>query len=280
MATINLGNLTFTHKGDYAGGTAYVKNDIVYYATNGNSYIAKGATTGNAPTSTAHWDLFLAGSSGIWNAGLSLGSAGQAVKVNSSGNALEFGTIESEVVKTGSGSFTNVGQLDLDGTSSWGAANTYSHHKLYLRVNPQDNGIQMYTRILQSGSVYTSGHYNYATNYIGSHNNSSDDSTVVAAEGAGEFRWTRDGQDNNGYNWWEFTILNMNFLSSLDATTTLLKIHGWCAVNNQDGTNRMHGTQCFGHMQRGSQPTGMTGLRFYMQSGNMSGNYYIYGFKK
>ena len=64
MATINLGNLTFTHKGDYAGGTAYVKNDVVYYATNGNSYIAKGATTGNVPTSTAHWDLFLAGSSG------------------------------------------------------------------------------------------------------------------------------------------------------------------------------------------------------------------------
>ena len=92
MATINLGNLTFTHKGDYAGGTAYVKNDVVYYATNGNSYIAKTSTTGNAPTSTAHWDLFVAGASGIWNAGLSLGSAGQIVKVNSSGNALEFGT--------------------------------------------------------------------------------------------------------------------------------------------------------------------------------------------
>ena len=93
MATINLGNLTFTHKGDYAGGTAYVKNDVVYYATNGNSYIAKTSTTGNAPTSTSHWDLFVAGSSGIWNAGLSLGSAGQSVKVNSAGNALEFGTI-------------------------------------------------------------------------------------------------------------------------------------------------------------------------------------------
>jgi hypothetical protein len=95
MATINLGNLTFTHKGDYAGGTAYVKNDVVYYATNGNSYIAKTSTTGNAPTSTTHWDLFVAGSSGIWNAGLSLGSAGQAVKVNAAGNALEFGTISS-----------------------------------------------------------------------------------------------------------------------------------------------------------------------------------------
>jgi hypothetical protein len=99
MATINLGNLTFTHKGDYAGGTAYVKNDVVYYATNGNSYIAKGATTGNAPTSTAHWDLFVAGSSGIWNAGLSLGTAGQVVKVNSGANALEFGTIVSKVLQ-------------------------------------------------------------------------------------------------------------------------------------------------------------------------------------
>ena len=93
MATINLGNLTFTHKGDYAGGTAYVKNDVVYYSTNGNAYIAKQATTGNAPTSTAHWDVFAQGSGGIWNGALSLGSAGQSVKVNSAGNALEFGTV-------------------------------------------------------------------------------------------------------------------------------------------------------------------------------------------
>ena len=47
MATINLGNLTFTHM-EIICGTAYVKNDVVYYATNGNSYIAKTSTTGNA----------------------------------------------------------------------------------------------------------------------------------------------------------------------------------------------------------------------------------------
>ena len=92
MATINIGNLTFTHKGDYASGTAYVKNDVVYYSTNGNAYIAKQATTGNAPTNATYWNQFAAGSGGIWNAGLSLGSAGQIVKVNSGGNALEFGT--------------------------------------------------------------------------------------------------------------------------------------------------------------------------------------------
>ena len=110
MATINIGSLTFTHKGDYASGTAYVKNDVVYYATNGNAYIAKTSTTGNAPTSTAHWDVFAAGSGGIWNAGLSLGSAGQVVKVNSGANALEFGDagggLQSTQVFTASGTYT------------------------------------------------------------------------------------------------------------------------------------------------------------------------------
>ena len=88
MATIDIGKLTFTHKGDYAGGTAYVANDVVYY--NGSAYIAKTSTTGNLPTSTAHWNTFAAGSGGIWNAGLSLGTAGQVVKVNSGATALEF----------------------------------------------------------------------------------------------------------------------------------------------------------------------------------------------
>ena len=110
MATINIGSLSFTHKGDYASGTAYVKNDVVYYATNGNAYIAKTSTTGNAPTSTAHWDVFAAGSGGIWNAGLSLGSAGQVVKVNSGANALEFGDagggLQSTQVFTASGTYT------------------------------------------------------------------------------------------------------------------------------------------------------------------------------
>ena len=99
MATINIGNLTFTHKGNYDGSTAYVKNDVVYYSTNGNAYIAKQNTTGNAPTNGTYWSQFAAGSGGIWNAGLSLGSAGQVVKVNSGASALEFGTVSSEYVK-------------------------------------------------------------------------------------------------------------------------------------------------------------------------------------
>ena len=64
MATINIANLTFSHKGDYDGSTAYVKNDVVYYATNGNAYIAKQNTTGNVPTNATYWSQFAAGSGG------------------------------------------------------------------------------------------------------------------------------------------------------------------------------------------------------------------------
>ena len=95
MATVNIGNLTFTHRGDYDGSTAYAKNDVVYYATNGNAYIAKQATTGNVPTNATYWSQFAQGSGGIWSGTLSLGSAGQVVKVNSGATALEFGTADS-----------------------------------------------------------------------------------------------------------------------------------------------------------------------------------------
>ena len=142
MATINIGSLSFTHKGDYASGTAYVKNDVVYYSTNGNAYIAKTSTTGNAPTSTAHWDVFAAGSGGIWNAGLSLGSAGQIVKVNSSGNALEFGA-------DAGGSILAVSHKSYGGTNSINTqnrtsdftftGNSYEISQLTLSMTPSAN---------------------------------------------------------------------------------------------------------------------------------------------
>ena len=117
MATVNIGNLSFTHKGDYASGTQYVKNDVVYYSTNGNAYIAKQTTTGNAPTNGTYWSQFAAGSGGIWNAGLSLGTAGQFVKVNSGANALEFGDVaDAAVLKVES--FTNNTRGTFGGSSS------------------------------------------------------------------------------------------------------------------------------------------------------------------
>ena len=54
MATINLGNIKFNWKGAYAGGTAYVIDDVVSYS--GSSYICKLASTGNLPTNATYWE--------------------------------------------------------------------------------------------------------------------------------------------------------------------------------------------------------------------------------
>ena len=58
MATIDLGRIKMVWKGTYAGGTAYVPDDVVEYTDTGitSTYICTTASTGNAPSSggTAH----------------------------------------------------------------------------------------------------------------------------------------------------------------------------------------------------------------------------------
>ena len=124
MATVNIGNLTFTHKGDYDGSTAYVKNDVVYYSTNGNTYIL------NKLQLVMLQLMELTGRNSLLvlvvygTAGLSLGLPQQKLRVNSSGNsALEFYTpaVTSENVEivgytAFDGTGVNTHYLDLDKT--------------------------------------------------------------------------------------------------------------------------------------------------------------------
>ena len=160
MATIDIGKLTFTHKGDYAGGTAYVANDVVYY--NGSAYVAKTSTTGNLPTSTAHWNTFTAGSGGIWNSGLSLGTAGQVVQVNSGASALEFGTVSSDAVKVAefSHSGSTVTNFDMDNIFSA----TYPYYKvIFHNVLHNSTGAQPWIRAIDNnGTPDSSSAYEYA----------------------------------------------------------------------------------------------------------------------
>ena len=109
MATINLGNIKFNWKGTYAGGTAYVVDDVVSYS--GSSYICKLASTGNLPTNGTYWDVMSqAGTDGtdvgttlttqgdiLYRDGsglqrLAKGTAGQVLKMNTAANAPEWGT--------------------------------------------------------------------------------------------------------------------------------------------------------------------------------------------
>ena len=111
MATIDLGKIKFNWRNEYDGSTAYVPDDCVYYADGAvtSSYICKTASTGNAPSSggtlhaswdylakgqavsptTTQGDLIVRGASA--DERLAIGAAGKALKVNSSGNGLEYG---------------------------------------------------------------------------------------------------------------------------------------------------------------------------------------------
>ncbi len=111
MATVNLGKIKFKWRGTYAGGPAYTPDDVVYYVDGsvGSSYICVTASTGNAPSSggtlhsswnylakgqnasptTTQGDIIVRGASA--DERLAIGAAGKALKVNSSGNGLEYG---------------------------------------------------------------------------------------------------------------------------------------------------------------------------------------------
>jgi|TARA_B100000131_G_scaffold229641_1_gene221408 hypothetical protein len=112
MATIDLGKIKQVFRGTYDNSTAYAVDDLVVF-TDGSvtsTYICTTASTGNNPSSggTAHanWafvakgqavsptttqgDIIVRGASA--DTRLAIGSAGSALKVNSSGNGLEYGT--------------------------------------------------------------------------------------------------------------------------------------------------------------------------------------------
>jgi len=115
MATINLGAIKFNWKGPYNNSTAYVVDDVV--SSSGSSYVCIQASQGNAVgNATAYWNIMsLAGTNGSngssgdtfglankeiafkTNAGaldgIAIGTAGQALKVNSGATGYEFGAV-------------------------------------------------------------------------------------------------------------------------------------------------------------------------------------------
>ena len=130
MATVDLGKISFVNKGTYDASTTYEERDVVQFTDGAlSSYVYINATpaSGQTPSTggsvnSSHWSIFAGGvslavgnnkivtsdasgtitglsgnnkiittnASGVPTA-LSMGSAGQALKVNSSANGFEFG---------------------------------------------------------------------------------------------------------------------------------------------------------------------------------------------
>jgi hypothetical protein len=80
MATVDLGKISFTQKGTWNSGTAYVSKDVVQYTDDNetSSYVAVASSTNQAPSTngtvnTSYWALFAKGATvgstneGVWD---------------------------------------------------------------------------------------------------------------------------------------------------------------------------------------------------------------------
>ena len=162
MATIDLGKIKFNWRGTYAGGTAYVPDDVVYYMDGSvaSSYMCVANTTGNAPssggtlhaswqylakgqatsTTTTQGDIIVRGASA--DGRLAIGSAGQFVKVNSGANGLEYGTVVQN--------FTNTAIFQYSHNSSF---RSYSGE---VSLSGNNNVQLQYNQVYDAGDILAS----------------------------------------------------------------------------------------------------------------------------
>ena len=142
MATLNLGRIKPVFRGAYAGGTAYVVDDIV---TSGNeTFICIQASTGNATSNASYWTKFAAKGTDGTDVGATLttqgdilyrdgsglqrlakGTAGQALKMNTGATAPEWGTGGGLVLLSRQSITSNVTSVDFNNTIITSAYDNY-----------------------------------------------------------------------------------------------------------------------------------------------------------
>ena len=176
MATIDLGKIKLKWQGTYAGGTAYVPDDVVYYVDGsvGSSYICVANTTGNAPSSggslhgswnylakgqatsptTTQGDIIVRGASA--DERLAIGAAGKILKVNSSGNGYEFGD---------GGKILGIATLRHTTATSFNVGSTNLNNGNYFYFPDTANAMLelTYNRQNASSNIICMGHYSCDT---------------------------------------------------------------------------------------------------------------------
>ena len=224
MATINLGRIKPVNKGTWSNSTAYAIDDFVQYTDNGvlSTYIAVATSTNQAPSTSGtenstYWKYMSKGVSiGVGNnkivttdasgnpTGLSIGTSGQALKVNSSANGFEFGD---------AGKIKAFSRFALTGLSTLSATSS-EYYFWTVTYNRQTNGDLWIVSDIPASELPNGP-------YVAPHLKIVAGSTTV--RGARGLKWFRPNNDNTelGFNSY-FTA------SELGSTTGNITIsHGW-----------------------------------------------------
>ena len=235
MATINLGRIKPVNKGTWSNSTAYAIDDFVQYTDNGvlSTYIAVATSTNQTPSTSGtvnstYWKFMAKGVaseiSGLGNnkivvtnssgnaTGISIGTAGQSLKVNSGANGYEFGTIQSDYIRIASskvtGSSTSAVVFDQAITSSY---NLYRLTGVY-KITGGSPMLRMQYRQGTSGSEsdYSSSNYRYI-------NNAYQDSGGSGRGNSSSGNSHYDLDNDSGDNIWNIIDITMAFANSGNA---------------------------------------------------------------
>ena len=256
MATLNLGRIKPVFRGAYNGATAYVVDDIV--TSGGETFICILASTGNATSNATYWtklaekgtdgtdigatlttqgDVLYRDGSGLQR--LAIGTAGQALKVNSGATAPEWGTVSSDYVKLNESGAVSGSNIGFDNYYS----STYKVYIAYFYgVYVGSSGGNIRGRFLDTsgnqltGSNYTNSHIN-----IGRATNGSTYNSEAGAHNSNSF-FLQDTLYTDSSYWsnWRFTFVepNVSHICDVEYKAVLHDGNNWTEPNSGGGHYR------------------------------------------
>ena len=278
MATINLGNIKFNWKGTYAGGTAYVVDDVVSY--NGSSYICKLASTGNLPTNGTYWDIMSQKGTDGTDVGTTITTQGDILYRDGSGlQRLAAGTSGQFLKTLGTGAnpawasltdspVTRI--LDVAVTSqvsyidlSLGSLDAYSRVKIVMDdLSVDNNGVDVYCGVMQGSTpAYSAIQHEYVA---GGEGQVGTGTTIGARINGGGLNGT-DSKWSGEFNWY--------------GLSSGMRPMGYGMATYLDSSNnRQYVT---GGYQMTANENGVTGFRILGQSDNFKaqGRITVFGYK-
>ena len=281
MATLNLGNIKFNWKGAYAGGTAYVVDDVVSYS--GSSYICKLASTGNLPTDGTYWDqMSSAGTNGtdltttlttqgdvLYRDGsglqrLAAGTSGQVLTTGGAGANVSWATVSSDMVQVVSANGNGTGVQAFDSCFS----STYENYRIYAAIITEST-TQVYMRLQNASNTEQQTGY-YGAGHHTLRNNSSAGGSNMGFWDASEFQ-VQENTDSDS------DRPAMYVIDVISPFNSALKT--W--VNIRFGSYDTSNFRCVTISGQHDVAASMAGFRFYTGSGNIlsSSKFKIYGLK-
>lgn len=297
MATLNLGRIKPVFRGAYNSATAYVVDDIV--TSGGETFICILASTGNATSNATYWtklaqkgtdgtdvgatlttegDVLYRDGSGLQR--LAIGTAGQALKVNSGATAPEWGTISSDWVKLNHTDSTSA--VSNHTFQSIFDDNTYDGYKIMVHSELASNGYQLYARFMSGSSELGNGTVDYRRAGVQGYRRTDNSENTVGGSNDG------DGRDNMDITQWGFSDATGNvFHNEITILGALQDTSNYkCLMNktmqrdNSGGVGdyfAMNST-AYHYVNYGQS---VDGIKFYTNSGNFERfKVSIYGMKK